>query len=578
MRLMAMISPGPTAKDVDLHTKVIGESVRKILGWVRRCRSMREDAFDRIDDFVQREMRDRCIPGLAVAITDKRQTVRTATYGLSDLRAHHPVTPVHRFQIGSISKSFASIALLQLQQEGKLRIDDLVTEHLPWFKVRTRHGPIKLRHLMSHTAGIVNGTDSSPSAFSEVFALKDLETGSAPGSYFHYSNSGYKALGLVLEEVTGRSNVQVLMDRVIRPLGMHSTEAEITNHNRDLQPTGHNFQHDDRPSQSCPKLVPSTWFESNTADGSIISTPSDMATYVRMLLNRGAGDGARILSSRSFNLLTSREIKPQDARSGEYYGLGLDIGKAEGHMMIGHTGGMVGFVSEILADMDGGLGTVVLNNSRVDSSGMVRYILRVMRAERAGKRLPPLPKPYNPTVVRGARAYAGKYRSGDKRVSVEAQGRSLVLRTEADEVTLEVRGKDRFFAAHPRFDAYEIRFGRKGRKVVEMFSGPDWYANRSYTGPRRFSRPEEWDSFVGQYRAHNPWTPSFRIFLRKGSLVLAGTQGEEQPLVPLEDGSFRVGADRRSPERVRFDAFLRGKATRAVLSGAEWHRTAAVVP
>jgi len=533
--------------------------------------SMRTDDLDLISDYLAREMADRCIPGLAVALTDRHRLIWTATFGFSDMSARHPVTPIHRFQIGSISKSFASIALLQLQEQGALSLDDPVTLHLPWFKVRSRYGPITLRHLMSHTAGIVTGTDSSPSAYSEVAGLSELETGSAPGSLFHYSNTGYKVLGLVLEEVTGKVNREVLEEKVIGPIGMDDTEAEITNGNRPSQPVGYTFLHNDRPQRSCPELVPSTWFESNTADGSIISTPADMAAYVRMLLNRGVCGVRRIISRRSFAMLTDQVAKPMDARPGEFYGLGLSTQSVGGRRVIGHTGGMVGFVSEIRADLGAGLGVVVLNNSRIDSSSFAGNVLRIARALRAGKRPPRIPR-FDSTRVPRASEYTGTYRCGSKNVKVRASGRTLLLETGTDAVTLEFRGKDRFYANHPEFELFEIKFGRQGGIVEEMLHGPDWYR-----GPRQLSKtqaehPETWNAYAGQYRSHNPWTPSFRVILRKGSIFFVDSTGEEVPMSPLEDGSFRLGGDSRSPERISFGRLVHGKATKAVLSGSEWNR------
>lgn len=532
---------------------------------------MHQDAFDRVDEYLQREIRDLCIPGMAVAVTDRRKLLWVATYGFSDIAARHPVTPIHRFQIGSISKSFASISLLQMQDEGKVDIDDPVTKHLPWFKVRTRFGPITLRHLMSHTAGISMGADSSPSAYAEVLALSEQQTSSAPGTHFHYSNTGYKVIGLVLEELAGKPNGEVQMERVIGPLGMDSTEAEITNRNRDAQPVGYSFQNNDRPQPSCPRLAPATWFESYTADGSIISTPEDMAKYVRMLLNRGAGDDGRVLSRRGFELLTSKVIRPGDGLPSEYYGLGLGIRTDHGHMIVSHTGGMVGFVSEIAADMDSGLGVVILNNSRVDSAGVARNVLRIAGAVKDGKKAPRI-KRFDPTLVAGGGTYAGAYMCGKKRVRIESDGKHMMLRTGADMVTLEVRGKDRFYAPHPDFELFEVRFGRGGRKVTELFYGPDSYMKQPCSCASEPSHPKEWDAFKGRYLAHNPWSPSFRIVLRKGALVFVDPSGGQEPLTPLEDGGFRVGADPLCPERIRFDRVVRGKATRAVLSGGEWFR------
>jgi len=125
-----------------------------------------------------------------------------------------------------------------------------------------------------------------------------------------------------------------------------------------------------------------------------------------------------------------------------------------------------------------------------------------------------------------------------------------------------------------------LRFGRqkgdeereeKGQ-VVEAFHGPDWYTNERYTGPTTFDCPQEWGAYPGHYRSHNPWLSNFRVVLRKGAMALVDPSGEEEPLVPLGGGVFRVGEDARSPERIRFDAILDGRALRANLSCGDCYR------
>ena len=138
---------------------------------------------------------------------------------------------------------------------------------------------------------------------------------------------------------------------------------------------------------------------------------------------------------------------------------------------------------------------------------------------------------------------------------------------------------DTFIVPHPAYDRFVFRFGRQadGGEVVELFHGADWYVNDRYQGPTSFGTPPEWDAFPGHYRAHNPWATNFRVVRRKGQLWLVfpvAPDGfeDEQPLVPLGDGSFRAGADDTSPERVRFDVVVDGKALRAVLSDGVYER------
>src|SRR5439155_10975523 len=110
--------------------------------------------------------------------------------GHADL-AGTPLGTDNRFEIGSISKSFAAISAIQLAREGALSLDDKLVQHVPWFRVRGGHGPITLRHLLMHRSGLPVGSDPSPSSPAHIAELADAETEWEPGSRFWYSNVGY---------------------------------------------------------------------------------------------------------------------------------------------------------------------------------------------------------------------------------------------------------------------------------------------------------------------------------------------------------------------------------------------------
>ncbi len=159
---------------------------------------MKDTTIARLDQLVAQQMRAGGIPGVGLALTDRTGLVHVATYGVASMETRAPVTPDTLFEFGSIGKSCTAILLLQEAERGRIDLHAPVTAYLPWFAVRSAHAPITLHHLLSHTAAITGGSDFSPDARAEVWALRDTETSAPPGAYFHYSNVGYKALGLVL--------------------------------------------------------------------------------------------------------------------------------------------------------------------------------------------------------------------------------------------------------------------------------------------------------------------------------------------------------------------------------------------
>ncbi len=141
--------------------------------------------------------------GVALTIIGSRETLFTGAYGFASLDAQTPLRSDHLFQIGSIGKSFTAIALLQLLEAGLLALHEPVNRYLPWLVIPSDYGAITLHHLLTHSAGIVRGSDAGPSMHGEAWSLRDTRAGAPPGQYFRYSNCGYMLLGLVLEAVTG---------------------------------------------------------------------------------------------------------------------------------------------------------------------------------------------------------------------------------------------------------------------------------------------------------------------------------------------------------------------------------------
>jgi CubicO group peptidase (beta-lactamase class C family) len=532
----------------------------------------RKIRFDRIDKYIRQMVKTDGIPGLSIGLTDRRRTIWTRAYGYSELESRMPVTLDTLFEIGSISKFFSSTVLMQLREEGLIDVSRPVTDYLPWFKVRSRFAPITLHHLLTHTSGLVTGQEESPEGVSEVWALRETETGAAPGEHFHYSNHGYKTLGLVMERVTGEAYGKLITERILRPLGMEASEAVITNDVRRRLAVGYAPFMDDRPFVPRGRLAPATWFESGTADGTICSTPGDMCKHLRMLLNGGEGPRGRLVSKAGFAQLTAPHVKPDDSVHGESYGYGMNVGQIDGRSCLWHTGGMVGFHASIVVDVDAGIGVVTMINGPGVPEDVSFFALKTAKASLDGAKLPTIPPMRSVKDVEGVAGFAGEYTSGSEKLRVVSSGKALWLDRHGRRRRLVPLGPDRFCASKGE-DLYPIRFGREKGKVVELLRGDEWFVNSRYRGPKRFPSRIVWQQFVGHYRSYSPWASNFRIVLRKGQLALIGPQGDEEPLLPLKDGSFRIGANPHCPERIRFDMQIGGKAYGAVMSGCRYART-----
>jgi D-alanyl-D-alanine carboxypeptidase len=535
-----------------------------------------ETDLDRLNLYIVRRMEARRTPGLSLALFDRDRCVHALTYGLSDPEAGTPIRPDTLFGIGSISKSFAAVAVLQAVERGKIDLDAPVTDYLPWFQVQSRYDPITIRHLLAHSAGIVGIIDRSPDTRGAAWALRETETAWPPGAHFYYSDAGYQVLALALEEAMGQPYHHLLRANLLEPLGMADSEPAFVHAMRPRATRGYRSLYDDRPPHSSHPLVPAAWIEMNAGDCCIAATAEDLARFARMLLNRGQGPDGPLLSPASCDLLTHELMETPHGFS---YGYGLMAFRREEGTLIGHGGGMPGYEAFMLFDPRHGVGVTLLSTTpAIGVRDLAWTVLDLWRRATLGQSTDPVDLSLpDPTSVENAADYAGAYRGDRKTLNLSAEDGRLVLHHRGARVVLEARGEDRFYVCHPDFDRFLLAFGRAKTgegtpgEVVEACHGADWYAGERYAGPRTFDYPPEWDAYPGHYRSHIPWQTNFRVVLRKGALWLVWPAGNEEPLTPLDGDLFRVG-DEISPERLRFSQMVNGRALCANVSGSDYYR------
>lgn len=539
-------------------------------GGARRGAAQKAGALARLDEYVERHMREAGAPGMTLALADRNGAVRVSTYGFADTKARAAVKPETLFEVGSISKSFAAVALLQMLDEGRVDLHRPVVEYLPWLKLEQRHGAVTAHHLLSHTSGLP-GAPLLP----ESVAV-GLETFFKPGEKFVYSNIGYLVLGLLIETLDRRPFADALAARVLKPLGMSNSSPLISNALRPRMAVGYSPEFEDHPFPLRGRLAEAAWVEVDTAAGGVASTATDMVAYLRMLLNRGAAGSRRLVSENGFGLLTKPAVKaPFRGEEASYaYGLWVSQNK-EGATHLRHTGGMVAFSSSMDVDLTNGLASFASVNASLSGYrpvAVTKYALELLNAERAGRELPAPPAaPPDPLEVKNGADYMGVYTApGGRKLVVAAGNGGLFLDNKGQVIQLERSGgPDSFIAQHPDFELFRLVFTREDGKVTELSHGPDWYANSNYKGPRAFEYPKEWDAYAGRYRHESAWYGSVRIVLRRGRLWLEG----EQELVALPDGSFSIGPSEETAERIRFLDTDGGRALRMNVSSCMYYRT-----
>ena len=185
--------------------------------------------FAAIDAYVAAQMDELRVPGLALGIVQGDQIVYLKGYGVAN-PAGDPVTAQMPFSIGSLTKSFTALAIMQLVEAGRLELDAPVRRYLPWFQVADDSASlnITLRHLLTHTAGLPRDLASSGAPEDEqrperlearLRGLRAVELEQPLGTY-GYSNAGYMVLAMVIQQVTGQSYEAYVGKQIFAPLGM----------------------------------------------------------------------------------------------------------------------------------------------------------------------------------------------------------------------------------------------------------------------------------------------------------------------------------------------------------------------
>ncbi|MCG3119962.1 MAG: D-aminopeptidase [bacterium] len=263
-------------------------------------------------------------------------------FGLANMEWEIPNTPDTKFRLGSITKQFTAMLIMQLVEKGKLKLDGKITDYLPDYPKSTGD-QVTLHHLLTHTSGIPGYTEFpnffrdvsrdpyAPAAFVKTFADSALLF--APGAKFTYSNSGYFLLGVIIEKVTGKPYEQVLAENILVPLGMKSTGYDHFNTIIKKRATG--YQKSAAGYDNAPYLDMSIPY----AAGSLYSTVEDLYLWDQALYTN------KLLSEPSKTIL----FKPYISAFGSSYAYGWAVGKApigrtqDSVMVIEHGGGINGF-------------------------------------------------------------------------------------------------------------------------------------------------------------------------------------------------------------------------------------------
>src|SRR5438552_2512495 len=450
-----------------------------------------------LQSIIRQEMDDKQLPAFSIALVDGNQIVWAQGFGYQDPDKKIPATAHTVYRVGSVSKLFTDIGIMQMVEAGKINLDAPVKQYIPDFHPQNPFtNPITLRELMSHRSGLLreppvgNYFDpTEPTLEATVRSMNSTELVYDPGTHQKYSNAGIAVVGYTLQELNHQSFPQYLKQAVLVPLGMHeSSFAPDPDLTRNLA-KAYMWTYDGLK-------FPAPTFELGLAPaGCMYSTVTDLAQFLMVLFDRGRGPKAQVLKPETLEQMWT----PQFAKPGqkEGYGLGFAISELDGHRMIGHGGAIYGFATEVVGLPEDKLGVVTVTTmdaANAVTNAVARHALQLMLALRSGKPFPTFEtaKPVPPEL---ARKLAARYGEGDDAVDLMEREGTLHMLTVRGGFESELRILGDGLVADGRLDEdFEtkivpvdvgIRIGDKPLKRVE---------------PRQPApAPGQFDGLIGQY-------------------------------------------------------------------------------
>lgn len=313
-----------------------------------------------LDKWINGQLHERHLPGLAAGIVHNGALIWGNGYGCADVERGLPVTLDTRFRIASITKTFTAVAILQLRDGGKLRLDDAVSNYLTWFDLRYPGAPpITIRHLLAHTSGLPRDasvpvwTEDNFQSWDEVVTTtQQRKPVNPPLLEFGYSNLGYTLLGGIVEVVSGESWAAYIQKHILAPLDMQNTLVTPTS--QDELSAGY-FIPDDQHNR---KAVPFVETKGFSPSASMASSVSDLAKYARFHLSTQDNG---VLSSHTLREMHQIQWLYKDWAGG--YGLGTAVQRIGDWTVSGHSGGYKGYVTQFVMCREHNTGVIVLSNS-----------------------------------------------------------------------------------------------------------------------------------------------------------------------------------------------------------------------
>ena len=465
-------------------------------------------------------------PGGVALIASEGKILYRKAFGMANLELDVEMSPDHVFRIGSITKQFTACAILKLAEEGKLDLQDDITEYIEDYPT---HGyTISIEHLLTHTSGIMSYTsmpdwtaevrrkDFTPPEMIDFFKNQPMDF--APGEEFRYNNSAYFILGYIVELVSGKSYESYIDSTFFKPLGMSnsyygSTSRIIHNRADGYARAGIGFKNDDFLSMTQP-----------FGAGSLLSTIDDLYTWYKAVMN------GEVISESSLKKATTSNVLNNGKLTG--YGYGWFLGNIQESPNIYHGGGINGYLTASMFLPEEQLFVAVFSNCTCKDPGDVAFNMAAIA----------LGQPFewdsisldDDLLLSYEAVYSSEYDSD--LIITYTDGQVAAMRTGGSETVLTPFEKDKFFVKDGTSTFYFIRGSDK--EIITVISkgmGYDIEWKRTDKAIPRLEAIDVDESVLEEYVGEYELAPEFilTISMEEGKIYGQATGQGRLELIPL---------------------------------------------
>src|SRR5438552_6505854 len=331
---------------------------------------------------VKEEIQQGRVPGFAIGVVRNGKLIFAKGFGVAKLGVNTPITSKSLFHMASVTKTFVATTVMQLVEKGKIDLDAPLIRYLPYFRLNDeRYHAITIRQMLSHTSGTpdtVNYNWDKPEYDAGalerfVRSIADQKLVFAPGEKFAYSNTAYEILGDVIAKVSGESFEDYVQHNILTPLGMKDSTLLVREANPQLLTSPHVMENN--------KVVVSKIFPYNRAhapSSTLYSSIEDMSRWAIANLNHGELDGQRILKRETIDSMWRPVVDAFNLKEG----ISWFTTEKQGHRLVLHSGGDVGFESLVMLAPDDALAVVAMSNFAANDktylNDFVNAALRIM--------------------------------------------------------------------------------------------------------------------------------------------------------------------------------------------------------